>query len=64
MLPTLYNLIAHAGDRQINPLFLFVHGYIIGKTRRWKITRYHAKGRGAQGKKDQIQVRIILKVKN
>ena len=45
MLPTFYNLVKHAVDQGKDPLRLFVHGCIIGKTRRFKGIRYHAKGK-------------------
>jgi len=46
MIPTFYNLIDHARQKGLNPYRLFVHGCIIGKTKRYKGVRYHAKGRG------------------
>ena len=39
---------------------LWVHGCIIGKTKRYKSVRYHAKGKGCKEKKDFCQVRVIL----
>jgi ribosomal protein L22 len=46
MIRTFYNLLDHAKNRGYNPLRLWVHGILIGKTQRYKSTRYHAKGRG------------------
>jgi len=63
MIRTFYNLIDHAKQKGINPTRLWVHGYIIGKTKRYKGTRYHAKGRGYREKRDFCQVKIILGVK-
>jgi ribosomal protein L22 len=45
MIPTFWNLIDHACAKGMNPYHLFVHGALIGKTRRFKSIRYHAKGR-------------------
>lgn len=60
MLQTFYNLLDHAISRKINPLRLWVHGCIIGKTQRYRSVRYHAKGRGCREKKDFCQVKVIL----
>ena len=60
MVRTFYNLIDHAKNRGFNPLRLWVHGCIIGKTQRYKHTRYHAKGKGCREKKDFCQVKVIL----
>ena len=60
MIKTFYNLIDHAQQQGVNPLRLWVHSYLIGKTKRWKSLRYHAKGRGFREKRDFCQVRIIL----
>jgi ribosomal protein L22 len=57
---TFYNLIDHAERRGMNPLRLWVHGCIIGKTKRYKSLRYHARGRGYREKKDFCQVKVIL----
>ena len=46
MVRTFYNLLDHAKSKGLNPLRLWVHGCIIGKTQRYKSLRYHAKGRG------------------
>ena len=59
MLRTFYNLIDHAKSRNYNPLRLWIHGCIIGKTQRYKGVRYHAKGRGNREKRDFCQVKII-----
>jgi ribosomal protein L22 len=60
MVRTLYNLIDHAMEKGMNPTRLWVHGCLIGKTKRYRLTRYHAKGRGYRGKRDFCQVRVIL----
>ena len=39
---------------------LWLHGCIIGKTKRYKSVRYHAKGRGCREKTDFCQVKVIL----
>lgn len=57
---TFYNLIDHAKMKGMNPLRLWVHGCLVGKTKRYKSVRYHAKGRGNREKKDFCQVKIIL----
>ena len=48
LIRTFYNLLAHARDRGYEPERLYVHGVLIGKTKRFKGVRYHAKGRGAR----------------
>jgi ribosomal protein L22 len=60
MVRTFYNIIDHAKQRGFNPVRLWVHGCLIGKTKRYKGVRYHAKGRGCREKKDFCQVKIIL----
>lgn len=60
MVRTLYNLMDHAKQRGLNPLRLWVHGCIIGKTKRYRGIRYHAKGRGCREKTDFCQVKVIL----
>lgn len=60
MVRTFYNLIDHARHKGLNPMRLWVHGCIIGKTKRYKSVRYHAKGKGCKEKKDFCQVRVIL----
>lgn len=60
MVKTFYNLIDHAIRKNLNPNRLWVHGCLIGKTKRYRLTRYHAKGRGFRGKRDFCQVRVIL----
>lgn len=60
MVPTFYNLIKHAQDQGKDPLRLFVHGCIIGKTQRFKNIRYHAKGKTGREKRDMCQVKVIL----
>lgn len=60
ILPTLFNLIRHAIDREMDPFRLFIHGILIGKTIRYKGIRYHAKGRGGREKKDICQVKVVL----
>lgn len=57
---TLYNLLDHAKCKGLNPLRLWVHGCIIGKTKRYKGIRYHAKGRGCRKIRDFCQVKVIL----
>jgi ribosomal protein L22 len=44
----------------MNPMRLWVHGCIIGKTKRYKSLRYHAKGKHGTEKKDFCQVKVIL----
>lgn len=39
---------------------LWVHGCIIGKTKRYFGVRYHAKGRGAKEKRDFCRVKVVL----
>lgn len=46
MVRTMYNLFDHAKCQGLNPLRLWVHGYVIGKTKRYRSVRYAAKGRG------------------
>lgn len=57
---TLNNLVRHAIDRDFDPLRLYIHGIIIGKTMRYKGIRYHAKGKTGREKKDICQVKVIL----
>jgi len=60
MIRTFYNLIDHAKNRGYNPMRLWVHGILIGKTQRYKGVRYHAKGRGYREKRDFCQVKVLL----
>jgi ribosomal protein L22 len=60
MLPTLFNLVRHAMDKGLDPVRLYIHGAIIGKTKRYKSIRYHAKGKSGRQKKDFCQIRIIV----
>lgn len=60
MAKTFYNLLDHAKHKGYNPTRLFVHGCIIGKTRRYRGVRYHAKGRGCKEKRDYCQIKVIL----
>lgn len=60
MIATFYNLINHALDRDYDPTRLFVHGVIIGKTRRYKGVRYHAKSKRGMENKDFCQVKVVL----
>jgi len=60
MVKTMYNLFDHAKCRGLNPMRLWVHGYVIGKTKRYRSVRYAAKGRGYNEKRDFCQVKIIL----
>lgn len=48
MVRTFWNLIDHAKQRGFDPMRLWVHGCLIGKTRRYFGVRYHAKGRGSK----------------
>ncbi len=57
---TFYNLIDHAKRKGLNPTRLWVHGYVIGLTKRYKGLRYAARGRGYREKRDFCQVKIIL----
>ena len=43
---TLYNVMDHAVHQGLNPVRLWIHGCLIGKTKRYRGMRYHAKGRG------------------
>jgi len=60
MVKTFYNLIDHAQRQGLNPLRLWVHGCIIGKTKRYRHVRFHARGKGCREKKDFCQVKVIL----
>jgi ribosomal protein L22 len=60
MLPTLFNLVRHAIDQQRDPVRLYIHGVIIGKTQRYKMIRYHAKGKHGNMKRDVCQIKIIV----
>ena len=60
MVRTFYNLIDHAEHKGYNSLRLWVHGCLIGKTKRYKGTRYHAKGRGCREKRDFCQVKVVM----
>ena len=60
MVRTFYNLIDHAKHRDYNIMRLWVHGCLIGKTKRYKSVRYHAKGRGCREKKDFCGVKVVL----
>jgi ribosomal protein L22 len=60
MLPTLFNLKRHAVDRGRDPIRLYIHGAIIGKTKRYKMIRYHAKGKHGEMIRDVCQIRIIV----
>jgi hypothetical protein len=46
MVRTFWNLLDHAKQRGFDPMRLWVHGCLIGKTKRHFGVRYHAKGRG------------------
>lgn len=46
MVKTMYNLFDHAKVQGLNPMRMWVHGYVIGKTKRHRSVRYAAKGRG------------------
>jgi ribosomal protein L22 len=46
MTRTLWNLMDHAKHKGMIPMRLFIHGCIIGKTKRYYGVRYQAKGRG------------------
>jgi ribosomal protein L22 len=48
MLPTLYNVARHAVQKNLNPVCLYIHGVIVGKKRRFRGIRFHAKGRGGR----------------
>lgn len=48
MVRTFWNVIDHAKQRGFDPMRLWVHGCLIGKTRRYFGVRYHAKGRGSK----------------
>lgn len=48
MIPTFFNCIRHAVEKGLDPIRLFVHGVIIGKTMRFKGIRYHAKGKSGR----------------
>lgn len=56
---TFYNLIDHAKRKGLNPTRLWVHGCLIGKTKRYKGVRYAARGRGFREKRDFCQVKVI-----
>jgi ribosomal protein L22 len=60
MIRTFWNLIDHARHRGFDPMRLYVHGCLIGKTRRYFGVRFHAKGRGSREKRDFCQVKIVL----
>lgn len=57
---TFYNLLDHAKHQGLNPARLWVHGCIIGLTKRYKGVRYAARGRGHREKRDFCQVKVIL----
>lgn len=44
----LYNLVRHAFEKGLDPVRLYIHGAIIGKTRRFKGIRFHAKGKSGR----------------
>jgi ribosomal protein L22 len=48
MVRTLWNLLDHAKARNYDPMRLWVHGCLIGKTKRYFNVRYHAKGKGSR----------------
>ena len=56
---TFYNHIDHAKRKGLNPTRLWVHGCLIGKTKRYKGVRYAARGRGFREKRDFCQVKVI-----
>jgi large subunit ribosomal protein L22 len=60
MLPTLFNLVRHAVEKGRDPLRLYIYGALIGKTKRYKLIRYHAKGRHGLMKRDYCQIRIVV----
>lgn len=60
LIRTFYNLLDHAKRQGLNPTRLWVHGCLIGLTKRYRSTRYAAKGRGYKEKRDFCQVKVIL----
>jgi ribosomal protein L22 len=60
MIRTFWNLLDHAKQRDFDPMRLWVHGCLIGKTKRYFGVRYHAKGRGSKEKRDFCRVKIVL----
>ena len=60
MLPTFYNLVKHAIDQGRDPLRLFVHGCIIGKTQRFRGYRYHGKAKTGREEKEMCQIKVML----
>jgi ribosomal protein L22 len=60
MVRTFYNLLDHAKRQGLNPTRLWVHGCIIGLTKRYRGVRYQARGRGYREKRDFCQVKVIL----
>lgn len=64
MIPTLYNIVRHAIQKGLDPVRLFIHGVIVGKTMRFKGIRYHAKGKGGREEKDICQIKIIVEEKD
>jgi ribosomal protein L22 len=60
MIRTLWNLLDHAKQRGFDPMRLWVHGCLIGKTKRYFNVRYHAKGRGSREKRDFCKVKVIM----
>jgi len=48
MLKTLYSMVRHAIERGFDPFRVFIHGFVIGKTMRFKGIRYHAKGKSGR----------------
>lgn len=60
MLPTFFNCVRHAKDKGLDPLRLYVHGVIIGKTMRFKGLRYHAKGKSGRENKTICQIKVII----
>ena len=60
MVRTFWNLLDHAKARGFDPMRLWVHGCLIGKTKRYFNVRFHAKGRGAREKRDHCRVKVVL----
>jgi ribosomal protein L22 len=60
MVPTCYNIIQNAIKRGLDPFKLFIHGAIIGKTKRFRGVRYHAKSKSGREHRTICQVKIIV----
>lgn len=60
MIPVLNNCLRHAKEKGLEPIRLYVHGVIIGKSVRFKGIRYHARGKSGRENKTLCQIKVIV----